>query len=151
MYRDLGRVRSTRRSSDFELEFEEPALVTLGFAYEKRGRLAGGAYHSALRKVDAWVDQSLAKAATRARAPRGAACSSSTTRSTRAVKKLKERGLTSPYLKSFVVARINPLRFIKGDLPSFDELFATMTKRAKGFDAEQDKDRGPGPKRRRPG
>jgi len=27
------------------------------------------------------------------------------------VESLKARGLTSPYLKSFVVARINPLRF----------------------------------------
>jgi len=51
-----------------------------------------------------------------------------------AVERLKERGLTSPYLKAFVVARINPLRFIKGDPPPFDELLATMTKRARGMD-----------------
>ena len=51
-----------------------------------------------------------------------------------AVEKLKERGLTSPYLKAFVVARINPLRFIKGTPPSFDELMETMTKRARGMD-----------------
>jgi ParB family transcriptional regulator, chromosome partitioning protein len=31
------------------------------------------------------------------------------------VKKLKERGLVSAYLRSFVVARIHPLRRIKGD------------------------------------
>jgi ParB family chromosome partitioning protein len=51
-----------------------------------------------------------------------------------AVEKLKARGLTSPYLRSFVVARINPLRFIKGELPSYDELLQTMTKRARGMD-----------------
>ena len=34
------------------------------------------------------------------------------------VKKLKERGLVSPYLRSFVVARINPLRWIKGEPPA---------------------------------
>jgi hypothetical protein len=34
------------------------------------------------------------------------------------VKKLKERGLVSQYLRSFVVARINPLRWIKGEPPS---------------------------------
>ena len=51
-----------------------------------------------------------------------------------AVEKLKERGLTSPYLKAFVVARINPLRFMKGSVPGFDELLATMTKRARGMD-----------------
>jgi ParB family chromosome partitioning protein len=53
---------------------------------------------------------------------------------TAAVEKLKERGLTSPYLRSFVVARINPLRFIKGQPPSYDELLETMTKRARGMD-----------------
>jgi len=47
---------------------------------------------------------------------------------------LKERGLTSPYLRAFVVARINPLRFIKGQPPSYDELLETMTKRARGMD-----------------
>jgi ParB family chromosome partitioning protein len=51
-----------------------------------------------------------------------------------AVEKLRARGLTSPYLKAFVVARVNPLRFMKGKPPPFDELFATMTKRARGMD-----------------
>ena len=53
---------------------------------------------------------------------------------TAAVTRLKERGFDSPYLRNFVVARVNPLRFIKGDPPGFDELFAQMTKRASGTD-----------------
>jgi ParB family chromosome partitioning protein len=40
-------------------------------------------------------------------------------------------------LKTFVVARCNPLRFIKGDPPGFDELMATMTKRAKGLKTDK--------------
>jgi len=52
-----------------------------------------------------------------------------------AIARLKEAGLTSPYLRAFVVGRINPLRFIKGNPPSLDELMATMTKRAAGMDA----------------
>ena len=132
MYRDLaGSV--DQKEKDFELEFDEPALVTLGFAYEQRGRLAGGAYNSALRKVDSWVDQALAKAVPE-RERRAARVLELDETVNVAVKKLQERGLKSPYLKSFVVARINPLRFIKGDPPSFDELFDTMTKKAKGFD-----------------
>ena len=49
-----------------------------------------------------------------------------------AVSKLKERGLTSPYLKSFVVARINPLRFRPKDAAplSFDEVIERMTNAA---------------------
>jgi ParB family chromosome partitioning protein len=50
------------------------------------------------------------------------------------VEKLKARGMQSPYLRTFVVARINPLRFIKGELPPAAELIATMTKRARGMD-----------------
>jgi ParB family chromosome partitioning protein len=33
-----------------------------------------------------------------------------------------------------VVARVNPLRFAKGQLPTYDELLATMTKRARALD-----------------
>jgi ParB family chromosome partitioning protein len=51
-----------------------------------------------------------------------------------AVARLKERGFDSPYLRNFVVARVNPLRFIQGDLPTFDDLFAQMTRRAAGMD-----------------
>jgi ParB family chromosome partitioning protein len=53
---------------------------------------------------------------------------------TGAVARLKEKGFDSPYLRAYVVARVNPLRFVKGDPPSFDELFAQMTRRAAGLD-----------------
>jgi ParB family chromosome partitioning protein len=49
MYVDLtaaGDAESGKLDEEaFALEFEEPALATLGFAYEERGRLSGGAYH----------------------------------------------------------------------------------------------------------
>jgi ParB family chromosome partitioning protein len=32
---------------------------------------------------------------------------------------------------------VNPLRFIKGDPPSLDELMATMTKRARGMNVDK--------------
>jgi ParB family chromosome partitioning protein len=130
MYRDLS--DSDRKESEFELEFEEPALITLGFAYEQRGRLSGGAYHPALRKVDGWIGKGL-RSATPERERRAALVLELDDAVTDVVKRLKERGLTSPYLRSFVVARINPLRFIKGEPPGFDELLATMLKRARGF------------------
>ena len=118
MYRDLAQLDGGRKESDFALEFEEPALVTLGFAYEKKGRFSGGAYAPALKKVEERAQKllELDEAVSEA------------------VEKLKARGLTSPYLKAFVVARINPLRFIKGTPPPFGELLETMTKRARGMD-----------------
>src|SRR5262249_42579293 len=71
MYRDMVDDRTAaalrggdlsddqRKEADFELEFDDGGLVTLGFAYEQRGRLSGGAYHPALRKVDNFLSRSL--------------------------------------------------------------------------------------------
>jgi ParB family chromosome partitioning protein len=135
MYRDLVKF-SEEGEAHYELEFEEPSLVTLGFAYEERGRLAGGTYNPVLRKVDQWLSGSLpdAQAERERRAQLVLAFDDAVNA---AVAKLKEKGLTSPYLKNFVVARVNPLRFIKGDPPSFDELLATMTSRASKMDADK--------------
>jgi ParB family chromosome partitioning protein len=135
MYADLSGW-SKQKESDYELEFEEPALVTLGFCYAERGRFSGGAYNPVLHKVDSWVDAPLAEAVEE-RKRRAAVVLALDDAVNGAVARLKEAGLTSPYLKAFVVARVNPLRFIKGDLPSFDELMATMTKRAGGMDAKK--------------
>src|SRR5213076_3492774 len=61
MYVDLAPIADGDEES-FALEFEEPALATLGFAYQERGRLSGGAYHSILRKADKWLPGRLADA-----------------------------------------------------------------------------------------
>jgi hypothetical protein len=53
------------------------------------------------------------------------------------VKKLKERGLLSPYLRSFVVALINPLRWIKGDAPPLEDVLKTMRERVAKFNIEK--------------
>lgn len=134
MYRELVKF-SNEGETHYELEFEEPALVTLGFAYAERGRLAGGAYHPALRKVDGWLPGKLTDSLAE-RERRAKAVIELDDAVNEAVAKLKERGLTSPYLKNFVVARVNPLRFIKGEPPGFDELMQTMTKRARGLKIE---------------
>ena len=55
------------------------------------------------------------------------------------VEALKAKGLTSPYLKSFVVARINPIRFRPKDAAplSFDEVIDRMTKAAAKMNLEK--------------
>ena len=107
--------------------------MTLGFAYQERPRLSGGAYHPLLRKVDAWIAGPLADAAPdrQARATKLLELDEAVGD---VVERLKARGFRSPYLRPFVVARINPLRFIKGALPQADDLLVTMTKRARGMD-----------------
>ena len=52
-----------------------------------------------------------------------------------AVEALKARGFESPYLKNFVVARINPLRFHRGPVAPFEATVEKMTAAARGFDA----------------
>ena len=132
MYRDLSKFSKDSEDS-YQLEFEEPALVTLGFGYEKRPRLSGGAYNPVLRKVDTWIKEPIADAAAERERRAGLVLALDDAVSG-AVERFKEKGLTSPYLKAFVVSRVNPLKFIKGDPPSLDELLATMTKRATGLD-----------------
>ena len=133
MYEELAELSGTKRESDFALEFEEPQLITLGFAYQARPRISGGAYQPALKRVDGFLN----KAITNAKEDREKRCElvlKLDDAVSEAVQKLKDRGMISPYLKSFVVSRINPLRFMKGALPSFEELMQTMTRRARGMD-----------------
>jgi len=133
MYRDLaGSVDP--KEAEMALEFEEPGLVTLGFAYEQRGRLSGGAYAPILKKVDGFLDRKLS-AALEERERRAKLVLELDDAVAEAVARLKEKGFDSPYLKNFVVARVNPLRFMKGGAPPMDELFEQMTKRARGMDA----------------
>ena len=69
MYRELARLDGGEEKS-YELEFEEPALVTLGFAYEKsRGSRAALTSRCCAR----WTagKKALCAAARRARAARG--------------------------------------------------------------------------------
>ena len=138
MYRDLLRrpaARGAAKESEEAraLEFEEPALLTLGFAYEQRPRLSGGAYHAVLRKTDAWIAGRLDEAVSEREARAGRLLELDEAVGV-VIEGLKARGFKSPYLRAFVVARVNPLRFVKGKLPEVDELLATMTKRARGMD-----------------
>jgi ParB family chromosome partitioning protein len=134
IYRGLLEEDASRPESTFTFYLEDPALVTLGICYERDARFAGGAYHPVLRRTMHFSDEPLDVAieeherlADRTMALEAAVSA--------AVAKLKERGLTSPYLRAFVVARINPLRFMKGEPPPAEELLATMTARAQRFDA----------------
>src|SRR6185295_2765556 len=102
----------SRSEAAFALEFEEPALLTLGLCYEERGRFSGGAYQSLLRRAESFLDAPLGKAlATRKkRSERLLALDEAIVG---VVEQLKARGFQSPYLKAFVVARLNPLRWKK--------------------------------------
>jgi ParB family chromosome partitioning protein len=133
IYRGLMDEDDARPESTFAFYLEDPALVTLGVCYEKAPRFAGGAYHPVLRRVESFTEDSLAKAIQEHEKLADMTLDVEA-KVAAAVEKLRERGLTSPYLRSFVVARINPLRWIKGDLPPAEEVLQTMRDRAARFD-----------------
>ncbi len=124
-----------RAESSYEVEFEEPSLLTLGLAYDKNPKLAGATYHSVLKRLESWYDEPVSKALVqrRAKAKRILALDEAVGK---VVAGLKERGFQSPYLRPFVVARINPLRWKKGPA-DFDETMDTMLAGAKKFDVSK--------------
>jgi len=133
MARDLAQVDGASEKQHAAI-FEEPAFLTLGLAYEQNGRFPGSLYHPILKRVDAFLGAKLASAlATReARVARLLELDRAVAEAAAA---LKERGLDSPYLKNFVVARINPLRFQRSAKADFDETLDKMLAAAKRFDA----------------
>ena len=136
MLRALADERGTRVERDLVFEFDQPAFLTLGAAYEERPRLSGGAYHSLLRRIDDFLDESLAKAL-KERVRRAGLVLAIDDQVGSIVDKLKKRGFTSPYLRPFVVARINPIRFSTSTEFDFDEVLGRMQKNAAKFNVEK--------------
>jgi ParB family chromosome partitioning protein len=137
MYKELARLDEATEET-YALEFEEPALITLGLCYEERPRFSGGAYHPVLKRVEEFLKQPMHKTI-EDRRKRARTVLVLDDEIVKKVEALKARGLTSPYLKSFVVARVNPLRFRPKDAPplSFDEALDRMTKAAEKFNPEK--------------
>ncbi|HUN76164.1 MAG TPA: ParB/RepB/Spo0J family partition protein [Steroidobacteraceae bacterium] len=112
MARSLAARQGEKPESQFAELFESAELLTLGLVYEKNARFGGGAYSPFLKKVDRFNDQSLAKSL-RARTGYAARLQEIDTAVKRVVSGLAERGFKSPYLRNYVVARVNPVRFHK--------------------------------------
>lgn len=136
IYRGLVEEDASRPESSFAFYLDEPALVTLGICYERIPRFGGGVYHSVLRRLEEFSDEPL-RVAVKNHEKRASLVLELEEKVAAAVKKLKERGLVSPYLRAFVVARVNPLRWIKGDPPPLEEVFRTMRDRAAKFNVEK--------------
>ena len=137
MYKELARLDGATEET-YTLEFEEPDFITLGLCYEERPRFSGGAYHPVLKRVDAFVKKPL-QAAMTVRRERAKAVLALDDQIVKQVEALKTKGLTSPYLKSFVVARVNPIRFRPKDAAplSFDEAIDRMATAAAKFNPEK--------------
>ena len=122
-----------RPEKDFESEFEEPALLTIGLCYQENGRFAGGAYHPVLTRIEKFLGSALPRAL-EVRRERAARVLELDEAVSAAVADLKAKGFESPYLRAFVVARVNPLRFKRGANAEFDETIDKMLTGARRFD-----------------
>ena len=136
MLRALADERTTRTEREFTFEFDQPSFLTLGAAYEQRPRLSGGAYNPVLRRIDDFLDEKLPRAL-KERIRRGGLILAIDDQVSHIVDKLKQRGFTSPYLRPFVVARINPIRFSKSTEFDFDDVLSRMRKNADKFNLDK--------------
>jgi len=137
MYKELSEWDDATEDA-YALEFEEPALITLGLCYEERPRFSGGAYHSVLKRVDGFLKKPLHEAM-KIRRERAKAVLALDDLVIEKVEALKSRGLTNPYLKSFIVARVNPVRFRPKDAAplSFDDALERMANAAAKLNPER--------------
>jgi ParB family chromosome partitioning protein len=124
------------REVDYAFEFEQAPYLTLGAAYEQRRSLSGGTYLPVLRRIDEFLEEAMPKALCE-RERRAAKVLKLDDAVTKVVAALKSRGLTSPYLKPFVVARVNPIRFSKSTQFDFDEVIDKMAALAGKFNVDR--------------
>ncbi len=136
IYRNLLEERGGETEESFEYFLEDPALITLGVCYESDARFAGGAYNPVLRRAEKFSTEPISKAI-KAREKTAKILKEVEAHVSDVVKRLREKGLTSPYLRPFVVARINPLRFTKGEAPPVDEVLESMRDKAAKFNVDK--------------
>jgi len=133
----LGNAEDAKRAErEFAHYLEEASLVTLGACYEQNGKFAGGAYNPIVRRLEKFSDEPLSRAI-KGHERHAEMLIDLDARVAEVMAKLKARGFVSPYLRAFVVARINPLRWIQGEPPPLDEVLKTMRERAGKFNTEK--------------
>jgi ParB family chromosome partitioning protein len=140
MARAIAATNDGRSEADVAFELEQASLVTLGICYERNGRFSGGAYNSVVSRTEVFSTEPMSRslALREAHAEKLLELDEAVAV---AVTRLKESGWNSGYLKPIVVARINPLRFLKSGpddaRPDFDKTIDKMIDGANKFDASK--------------
>jgi ParB family chromosome partitioning protein len=133
MYRGLMEGAPRSSEDDYAFQFESPHFITLGLLYEENARFAGGAFAPILRRVDKFLKAALPKAYEE-RQERAALVREADEALSRVVQKLKKRGISHPYMKSFVLARTTPLTRARKTLPPFEVTFRKLAENLEEFD-----------------
>ena len=136
IYRGLMDEDAKRAENGFAFDLEEASFVTLGVCYEKNGKFAGGAYNPIVRRLKKLSGEPLSKAI-KEHEKHAELLIDLDARVAEVMAKLKARGFVSPYLRAFVIGRINPLRWIQGEPPPLEEVIKTMRDRAAKFNTER--------------
>jgi ParB family chromosome partitioning protein len=135
IYRGLIDEDAARKESQFAFYLEEASFVTMGLCYENNPRFSGAVYNSFVRRLTEFSDEALSKAIKSHEKTAGMLLELDE-RVVAVVQKLKAKGFVSPYLKSFVVARSNPLRFMK-EPPELEDLIKTIRGKVDRFNVDK--------------
>lgn len=141
MAKDLAKRQPTAKETQYASQFEAAELLTLGLIYQKTPRFAGGAYSSFLKKVDRFSPRTLA-VSLREREGYAARLLAIDAMVVKLIAAMQKQGFKSPYLRNYVVARINPVRFVRqkrgDDSPALPigQALTRMTAAAKAFKIE---------------
>jgi ParB family chromosome partitioning protein len=133
--RNLREEEANKPEKDFAYYLEEASLVTMGLCYEKNARFSGGVYNSFVRRLTEFSDEPLSKAL-KVHEKQAEMILELDEKVAEVVKKLKAKGFVSPYLKTFVVARSNPLRFMK-EAPELEDLIKTIRGKVERFNVDK--------------
>lgn len=136
MFRGLLAAAPRRREDEFAFQFESPHFITLGMLYEKYPRFSGSVHAPILRRVDGFLTQAFPAAFTE-RQERAGLVEAADHLLTGAVARLKKRGITHPYIKQFVMARVNPLTRARKTLPNFRQTWEKVRASLEKFDLEK--------------
>ena len=136
MFRGLMAETPQSAEEDFAFQFEEPHFITLGLLYEKTPRFSGSVHAPILRRVDKFLKQAMPKAYEE-REHRAELVAVADKLLTDIVGRLRRRGIVHPYVKNFVMARVNPLTRARKTLPSFDQALAKVQAGLEAFDVDK--------------
>ncbi len=130
MYKALLELDDSRRENEFSFELEQAHFVTLGFVYSERARFPGSAFAAVLRRVDKFLRSSLRNAHPQ-RLERAALVLAAEDVLSEKVAEIQARGVRHPYLKSYMIARCNPLTRSRKTVPEFEEAIGKLTQALK--------------------
>ncbi|MCS7253139.1 MAG: ParB/RepB/Spo0J family partition protein [Armatimonadota bacterium] len=123
------------REIDMAFQFEEAYYATLGLIYERVKSFSGGPYTSLLRKVDRFLELPL-REAYEVRVERSQKLRQADEIVVGIVRKLKERGITHPFVKHYVVSQCNPIGRARKVAIEYDEAIDKLTRNLQEFDVE---------------